>query len=271
MFVVGVTLYFLVRSAAVPSSLAGSRTVIDLLIAVPFLAFPLVGALIASRRPYNPIGWICLAVGFLFMLLGLSEYYGVYDVAKPGSLPFSVGIASLGNWMWVPAVGLIGTYLLLLLTLCILASIVSLVLRYRHSGGDVREQIKWVAFAASFKGVLYLAIMSAGTVIRLVSGPEAPVLGELSWWGPLAEYVVVLSFAGVPVAIGFAVLKYRLYDIDLIINRALVYGSLTTTVVGLYVLLVGSPRRVAIPEACLQLGRLSLSRGEQFSERFYEQ
>jgi hypothetical protein len=46
--------------------------------------------------------------------------------------------------------------------------------------------------------------------------------------------VAVLGFAGVPVAIGFAVLKYRLYDIDIIINRTLVYGSLTATLVGLY-------------------------------------
>ena len=44
----------------------------------------------------------------------------------------------------------------------------------------------------------------------------------------------MLGFAGVPVAIGFAVLKYRLYDIDRIINRTLVYGSLTATLVGLY-------------------------------------
>jgi uncharacterized membrane protein len=46
--------------------------------------------------------------------------------------------------------------------------------------------------------------------------------------------VVVLSFAGVPVAIGFAVLKYRLYDIDVVINRTLVYGSLTVMLVALY-------------------------------------
>jgi hypothetical protein len=54
-------------------------------------------------------------------------------------------------------------------------------------------------------------------------------------WGALLEDVGVLSFAGVPVAIGFAVLKYRLYDIDLLINRTLVYGALTATLVAVYV------------------------------------
>jgi hypothetical protein len=107
-------LYALLRSAQVPSSLGTRLTLIDLLVGVPFLAFPLVGALVASRRPHNPIGWICLAAGFLFLLLGRSEYYSVYGVAQPGSVPFPVGIASLGNWLWVPAVGLFATYLILL-------------------------------------------------------------------------------------------------------------------------------------------------------------
>ena len=62
MFVVSIVLFVLARSAQVPSSLGASRTVIDLLVFAPFLAFPLVGALISSRRPHNPIGcppWGC--------------------------------------------------------------------------------------------------------------------------------------------------------------------------------------------------------------------
>jgi hypothetical protein len=114
MFAGILVLYFLFRSAQVPSSLGARLTLIDLLVGVPFLAFPLVGALIASRRPRNPIGWICHAVGFLFLLLGVTDYYSVYGVAQPGSVHFPVGIASLGNWLWVPAVGLFATYLLLL-------------------------------------------------------------------------------------------------------------------------------------------------------------
>jgi hypothetical protein len=117
-----------------------------------------------------------------------------------------------------------------------LASAASLVMRYRRSGGEVRQQIKWIAFAALFMGVLYLGIMSTGILVWLVSAPEGPSdLGTRSLWGALLEDVGVLSFAGVPVAIGFAVLKYRLYDIGLLINRTLVYGALTATLVAVYV------------------------------------
>src|SRR5215212_4494829 len=76
---------------------------------------PLVGALIASRRPLTPIGWICLADGLLWALIVLSEGYSVYSLAIPGSVPFPVTInALLYSWLWVPAVGLLGVYLLLL-------------------------------------------------------------------------------------------------------------------------------------------------------------
>jgi hypothetical protein len=130
----------------------------------------------------------------------------------------------------------VGWIILSLLPLCMLASAVSLVLRYRRSGGEVRQHIKWIAFAASFMGLMYLTIMSAGTVNWLISAPEAPSdLGTQTLWGALLENVMLLSFAAVPVAIGFAVLKYRLYDIDVIINRALVYGLPTATLAGVYI------------------------------------
>jgi hypothetical protein len=284
-----IALYALLRSAQVPSSLGTRLALIDLLAGVPFLAFPVVGALIASRRPHNPIGWICLAVGFLFLLLGMIDFYSVYGVAQPGSVPFPIGIASLGNWLWVPAVGLFATYLFLLfpdgrlpsgrwrplawlsgavivvlsltgglapgpvaslppgirnpfgleqlpwlsnaanvgfplLALCILASASSLVLRYRRSRGEEREQIKWIAFAASVVGLLFLI----GIVISLIYAPEPPL------WTELLDSVTALSYAGVPIAVGFAVLKYRLYDIDIIINRTLVYVVLTATLAAVY-------------------------------------
>jgi hypothetical protein len=115
-----------------------------------------------------------------------------------------------------------------------LASALSLVLRYRRSGGEVRQQIKWIVFAASLMGLLYLAVMGAGTLSWIIS-PEAPRdLGTQTLWGAVLENVMLLSFAGVPVALGFAVLKYRLYDIDIFINRALVYGLLTATLAGVY-------------------------------------
>jgi uncharacterized membrane protein SirB2 len=332
MFVANVMLYFLAPSAQSTSNWGTVGTVSDTLSFVSFLAFPLVGALIASRRPHNPIGWILLADSLLWMLIDTFEYYSTYGVTQRGSLPFSVAIAALNNWLWVPTVGLVGTYLLLLfpdgklpskrwrplawlagavivllsisgffapgplqnleevqnpfgleglpwiayagyavlplLPLCILASAASLVMRYRRSGGEVRQQIKWIAFAASFMGVLYLSIMSVGIVSLLVSAPETPNdLGTRSLWGALLEDVGVLSFAGVPVAIGFAVLKYRLYDIDLLINRTLVYGSLTATLVALYfggivvlqrvfVLLTGQQSTLAVVASTLLIAAL---------------
>jgi hypothetical protein len=125
---------------------------------------------------------------------------------------------------------------LLLLPICMLASAASLVLRFRRSEGEVRQQIKWLAFAASFMGSVYLLIMGGGFIDWLISAPGTQSdLGTQTLWGALLEDVMLLSFAGVPVAIGFAILRYRLYDIDLVINRTLVYGSLTATLALLYV------------------------------------
>jgi hypothetical protein len=296
MFLASVAFFVLIRAAQTeaPGSLVTSRSIIDLLISVPFLAFPLVGALIASRRPRNPIGWICLAVGLLWMLLGLFDYYGVYGLAKPDTVPFPVVIYALVEWLWLPTVGLLAIYLvllfpdgrlpsrrwrplawhsgavlillgvvsvlapreltelegvrnpfglegaswlvdaeivlLLLFVACILASVVSLILRYRHSGGEVREQIKWIALAGSFVGLLLsivLGVLIVGEVMRGIGG-STPL------WLQGLLFVMILSLTGVPVAIGFAVLKYRLYEIDIIINRALVYASLTAMLVAVY-------------------------------------
>src|ERR687898_3168555 len=107
MFVASVPLLVLARSAQIPSSWEANLTVGDLLGGVIFLIFPLVGALIASRRPRNAIGWILLAEGLLWMFLGMTDYYDLYGVASPGSIPFPVGVAAVNSFMWVPAVGLL--------------------------------------------------------------------------------------------------------------------------------------------------------------------
>ena len=299
MFVGSVALYILARSAQSPSSWGTVRVFSDMLGFVPFLAFPLVGALVASRRPQNPIGWICLAVGFLFMLLGITDNYSVYGVANPGSVPYPVAVGTLGNqWLWMPTVGLLGIYLILLfpdgrlpsrrwrplawlsgvmillfsvaeglapgplenqgrvpnpfgleehpwladaaivilplLPLCILASAVSLVLRFRRSGGEGRQQIKWIAFVASFAGLMYLIVMVSPFIVAPEMMGGGGSLPPPPLWFELLFSVAALGFAGIPVAIGFAVLRYRLYDIDVVINRTLVYGSLTAMLVAVY-------------------------------------
>jgi hypothetical protein len=114
MVVASVALWLLARSTHVPSIWGADLTVGGLLRMVLYLAFPIVGALIASRRPHNPIGWILLADGFLWMLTVMFDYYSVYGVARPGSVPFPVGVYAASLRLWVPAVGLLGTYLILL-------------------------------------------------------------------------------------------------------------------------------------------------------------
>ena len=294
MLVASFPLYGLVRSAQVPASWGADLNVVGQLEQVLFLAFPLVGALLASRRPRIPIGWLLLAVGLLWMLSNLTELYSVYGVAEPGSVPFPVGVAGIVNWTWVPAVGLLGTYPFLLfpdgrlpsrrwrplawlsgvvivvlsigfglapeplpglggvrnpfaveghpwiryatyvviplLPVCVLASAASLVLRYRNSGGEVRQQIKWIAFAASFAGLMLMInfISSSFFSSETQFTPSSPL------WLDLLAYAVGASFTAVPIAMGFAVLRYRLYDIDIIINRALVYSVLTVSLVLVY-------------------------------------
>jgi hypothetical protein len=287
-FVAGVPLYVLSSSARVTGIIG------ELLGGALFLVFPVVGALIAARRPRNPIGWIVLADGLVFNLNGTLDYYSDYGIARPGSLPLVVGMATINNWLWVPAVGLMGTFVFLLFPdgrlpsrrwrpvawlsgltivlvciqvgltpgpleglggvrnpvgfmvfpwmksvpyiliplflLCMVLSVFSLVLRYRHSRGEGRQQIKWIAFAASLIGTLYLIAMIGSIVYpqKTWFAPGSPL------WQISLEYAAFLSFPLVPVAIGFAMLRYRLYDIDIIINRALVYGSLTATLALVY-------------------------------------
>ena len=149
----------------------------------------------------------------------------------PGTLQNLGGIRNpfgLEGYPWVETAG----YLVLpLLPLCMLASVLSLVMRYRRSRGEERQQVKWIAFAASFVGLLYLIAMVCAFIFP--SGAWFQAGSPL--WLDLLAYAAVASFTMVPIAIGFAVLRYRLYDIDVVINRTLVYGSLTISLVLVYV------------------------------------
>src|SRR5215203_4214546 len=326
-FFANIELYFLLRTAQVPGSRGADLSLGALLGIGLFLVFPLVGALIVSRRPENAIGWICLAVGLLWMLIGVSDVYGVYGVAQPSSVPFPVVVAGINNWLWMPAVGLLGTYLLLLfpdgrlpsrrwrplawlsgavlvlasvgvmlspgplqglggvrnpfglegqqwltsagytflplLPLCMLASALSLVLRFRRSRGEERQQIKWIAFSASVVVMVYLIAM----VASLLFPAETWFAGSSPAWLSLLQSAALLSLTVIPIAVGFAVLRYRLYEIDLLINRALVYGSLTAALVALYfggivvsqrvfVLLTGQQSTLAVVASTLLIAAL---------------
>jgi hypothetical protein len=98
----------------------------------------------------------------------------------------------------------------------------SLVWRLRHARGVERQQIKWVAYAGALGGG---ASLPTYTVLEAVDLP----------WLHLVGYVAALvGILGVPTAVGIAIMRYRLYGIDILINRTLVYGTLTAMLVALY-------------------------------------
>src|ERR671920_2604765 len=105
-----------------------------------------------------------------------------------------------------------------------LLSAVSIAVRYRGATGEERQQIKWLAFA----GVLIAVGWSASWVAQDAPFASGGLLGVVSL------LLGVISLLGIPVAVGIAILRHRLYDIDLVINRTLVYGSLTVALVALY-------------------------------------
>lgn len=123
-------------------------------------------------------------------------------------------------------------FVILLLPVCILASAVSLVFRYRRASGEVRQQIKWLAFAACFLGANYFGVLLVQIIFVPASTDSGPAAEPA--WSSLLNNLVFLSYASIPIAVGVAVLKYRLYDIEIIINRALVYGLLTLLLAGTY-------------------------------------
>jgi hypothetical protein len=166
-----------------------------------------------SRR-WRPLAWLSGAV-IVLVSVGIALAPG--PVEELGGVRNPLGLEG-APWVAYAAV------VLPLLPVCILASAVSLVLRYRRSGGEERQQVKWIAFAASFVGLVAL-ITVVSTLMFAPQSLETP--GTQPIWLELLQDVELLSLAGVPVAVGFAILRHRLYDIDFLINRALVYGPLT--------------------------------------------
>jgi hypothetical protein len=236
------------------------------------LTFPTVGALVASRRPENPIGWILCGTGFLTSVRSFAEAYADFGLAgRPGLLPGVEYMAWLASWMGVPValsattllvlvfpdgkllarawwivvwmavggaalvapsmaldpyptlnlhpipnpfafegsvyddfigpLGSIGSVLLLVSLVC---AAISILIRVVKGSRTERQQIKWLAYSFA----LMIIGLSLSDVLFFVS---------------------VVAFNFFPIAVGIAVLRYRLFDIDVIINRTLVYGGLTAT------------------------------------------
>ena len=259
-----------------------------------FVLFPVVGLLLAARRPGNALGWLLLAIGIVAFEPLTS--YGDYALAAGlGGAEWAFGATS---WTWIPVIGLSGTFVLFLfpdghlpsprwrwfawaiaigmavgsvaillapgpltdvgqggienpfgiealrtVTSVATAAIVavpigicgaaaSLVVRRRRSGPTERLQIRWLASAAIVLAVVYAGAMA----VSLAS--------EVGWeagggWITVLQTVAVMLFGLLPIAIGIAVLRYRLYEIDVVIRKAVIVTAIAAFVTIVYAAVVG--------------------------------
>src|SRR5215204_7531705 len=246
--------------------------------------FSTVGAIVASRRTENPVGWLFCLLGLAFSIGHSSSQYAIYaQLARPDLLPAGQALAWISSWILPPIIGLqvfsfllfptgrlpsrrwmwltwltvasavVGTIssafafganaglgpvqnplgiegfsnvyeaVLTFLTLLNVAAGFSPFTRLRRAGGVERQQIKWFAYAA------------AATVGGLVLAYMIPNSIDTPPWFERAGYALLIATTpAIPVSIGIAILRYRLYDIDRIINRTLVYGALTVSLALVY-------------------------------------
>jgi hypothetical protein len=291
------------------------------------IGYSVIGAIIASRLPNHPIGWICCAIGFTGAVEHFSGEYAVYALlARPEALVGGKAMLWIQNWFWILIFGLIVFLLLLFpngrlpsnrwrplawlsagVTLmgAALAAIspdvgldvlgssdnrhiyislpnplgieglpnlfrpvqtlvlalgpvaaASVVVGRRKARGVERQQIKWLLYAGA---IFFVGIFLKNTIFSL--------LGGVPWGMWVGNLLVAVGGLGGPIAIGIAILRYRLYEIDTLINRTLVYGSLTAMLVALYfvgivvlqrafVLLTGQQSTLAVVASTLLIAAL---------------
>jgi signal transduction histidine kinase len=180
-----------------------------------------------SRR-WRPIAMLnFLATGLLMI--------GFILIPRPVALPAPGGeTLTYPNPFGIPAVGRalsavpIGNFnsLTLLSVLFLGAGAVALVLRYRAGGSELRRQINWVALA----GAAFAVVQLVAIVAIVADHGKQPAIADVAFTGS-----AVIGLFGFPAAITVGILKYRLYDIDVIISRAVVYGLLSAAFTGVYV------------------------------------
>jgi signal transduction histidine kinase len=186
-------------------------------LALLLLVFP--NGHLPSRR-WRPFAGACVVLS-----LALAIPSGMFE---PGTLQTESDFAHLNNPIGLPAGGVLGTvvsdltFLWVVGLLLLVAAAAALVVRMRRSRGDERQQLKWIAYAV---------IVSATIVVALEIASLSPVVP--SW---AADIAIALGFGiAVPVAAGIAIFRYRLYDIDLVISRTLVYGALAVFITAVYI------------------------------------
>jgi signal transduction histidine kinase len=271
------------------SVLNGSNLLEDSLFGLIFLAMGLTGALIASRRPDNAIGWILVGSALVITLAYVTSAAAVYSYeTNPGSIPGARWLAWVGTWAWQAGIGPILSYLFLLfpdgrlpsprwrpvgwaagILIAIVAvlgaidpnaelfpdienplgldaageaisaaigfafmilvvvgvlSAASLVVRFRRAAGDEREQIKWLAYAG-----IVVTVWIVVSTIGEATGNQA----LLDSW--LITVLNVMAFLALPAAVGIALLRYRLYDVDVVIRKTVVVAILAAFMTIVYV------------------------------------
>jgi hypothetical protein len=199
--------------------------------------FILIPLLFPTGRPPTPrwrfVGWAA-AVGGTLLLLGSALAPGSFE-----NFPWAENPLGIEGF---PGTTLAGISFFICVAAA-LAAIASLVVRYRRSRGVERQQLKWVTAAGA---LLVVSFAAGGLLTDLVS--------EQAGWGAL-----VVGLSVVAAAVAIALLRYRLYDLDVVINRALVYGALTMTLAGSYLGLVLLLQVVLSPSSDLAVAGSTLA------------
>jgi len=194
---------------------------------VVFLPFLFPNGRLPSRH-WRPVGWLSACVVALQAFVGvfhpgpLWNYFDTVQVNNP------LGIEALGDFFTT-----IGNLPFGLLLAVMLVSVTSVLLRWRRAKGEERLQIKWFAFVGAILAGLFVAQGLVRYILTISTPGDKTSIFEL-----LFPFAWNVAFASIPFATGLAILKYRLYDIDVLINRALVYGTLTGALALVYAGLV---------------------------------
>ena len=213
------------RSSLPAPEVVGAIAVWAFVVTAPSLAFMLflfpTGTLPSRRwRPILLIGFAAIAltsIGFLVnpVPLALPAPGGAFRIPNP------LGIESLGSLI---AAVLVGTVWAIVLTIA--AAFIALVVRYRAGSRELRQQVKWVAFVAAL--ALLANVVATGALVACnCDNSQVATIMYIA--------VVFLVFFGMPAALAIAILKYQLYEIDVIINRTVVYGMLAAALTAVYV------------------------------------
>ncbi len=240
-----------IRSASAPLfalSAWTSQWIWHVWLAVAGIFLPLVfptGRLISRR--WRPVLWFGIAA-LLTQVLSAAFQPGPLEIESPRSLENPLGIEAAGVPSDVGTVLAVVAYLL---------AAASLVVRFRRARGTERQQLKWFAYVALF-AVAGLALATSSVLFGAEEGEQAAgwaqVVGPVGWFTALTAIVI-----GVPAATGMAILRHRLYDIDVVIRRTLVYAALTATLVAIYVVTVLLLQWVLSPGSDLAIAASTLA------------